>query len=112
MNRSEFENLSTETVRSSNPTVADFDRVARAAIDVYANDDRFQEHVGNRLKRISERTHEDLSQAEFDLPIARVLIADELGFENWVALTDALRSTTERDKPLLFRYAVAAMVRG
>jgi hypothetical protein len=109
MNRHDFETTWNAALRSDDPSLADFDALAQGVIELVATDDQFRVHASNRLRQIDSQALADLSSGNVDLPIARRLIADELGFDNWSALTEATETMSE---PLLFRYAVAAMVRG
>jgi hypothetical protein len=81
-------------------------------VEVHRSGDRqFGSHIQNRLKQIGERRGEDFANRPFDPDSARLLIADEVGYEDWADLVETL-SKGPGDKPPLFRHAVAAMVRG
>lgn len=111
MNRVELEQLWAKTFRS--PSVVDLETLARAISDLYLSGDRnFAVHVRNRLKQISEKTGSDHGASDLDLETARLLIADEAGFDGWDELLETVRSQDKTTRPLLFQYAIAAMERG
>jgi hypothetical protein len=112
MNGREFRELFGQTMRSAQPTLEQFEQLAAATVEVYRSGDRqFGSHIQNRLKQIGERTGEDLANRPFGPDSARLLIADETGYDDWADLVETL-SKGPGDKPPLFRYAAAAMVRG
>jgi len=113
MNRKELETLWTETLTSGKPTEAQFGNVAAAIVEVHSSGDtRFGQHIANRLKQITDRTGRSFDANAFDISMSRLLVADEIGFASWNDLTNAISDPAENAKPLLFQYAVAAMVRG
>jgi hypothetical protein len=113
MNRDEFEKFFSETLRSGSPTGKDFERVAEALVDVVASGEpAFLGHVRNRLGQIASATGEAYDTRPFDIESARALIADEIGFKNWQELINAADRPNGQRYPLLFQYAIAAMVRG
>ncbi|HEV8592287.1 MAG TPA: ankyrin repeat domain-containing protein, partial [Pyrinomonadaceae bacterium] len=113
MNRQNLERLWGETLRSEQPELAQFDRLAKGIIDVFASGDHsFQSHIENRLKQISDRTGENFKEGEVDMQTAQTLIADEIGFTDWDELTKAVGNRSDDRPPILFQYAVAAMERG
>lgn len=100
------------TIRAAQPTVEQFEQLADAMVELHGSGDRqFGIHIQNRLRQIGERTGGDFTDGEFGPERARLLIADEVGYNDWAELVENL-SGGPGDKPLLFRYAVAAMVRG
>ena len=112
MNGRELRELFGRTLRAAQPTVEQFEQLADAMVEVYLSGDRqFGQHIQNRMKQIGERTGEDFANRPFDPDTARLLIADEAGYNDWADLVETL-SKGPGDKPPLFRYAAAAMVRG
>lgn len=112
MNGQELRELFGRTIRAAQPTVEEFEQLAGAMVELHRSGDRqFGQHIQNRLKQIGERTGEDFTDLAFDQDTARLLIADEVGYNDWADLVENL-SKGPGDKPPLFRYAVAAMVRG
>ena len=112
MNGRELRELFGRTLRAAQPTVEQFEQLADGTVEVYLSGDRqFGRHIQNRMKQIGERTGEDYADRPFDPDSARLLIADETGYSDWADLVETL-SKGPGDKPALFRYAVAAMVRG
>lgn len=111
MQRSELENLWSEAL--SSPNLAKFDALAEGVVDLYnSGDPQFREHVKNRSEQVAKRTGRIIDLEDFGLPDARAYIADEIGFEGWAELTDRVADPSDDTRPLLFEYAVAAMVRG
>lgn len=113
MDGRELNELFGKTVRAAQPKVEQFDLLANAILEAYLSgtDPRLRMHIQNRLKQIRKRTGETLAEQDFDLSMARLVIADEVGFSGWDELAEKL-SGGDLKKPLLFQYAVAAMVRG
>lgn len=112
MNARELNELFGKTVRSAEVGVEQFEHLAGAMLEAYSSrDPRLRHHIQNRLKQIETRTGEKLADQEFDLSTVRLVIADEVGFEGWDELVKRL-SDGAGEKPVLFQYAVAAMVRG
>jgi hypothetical protein len=112
MDGRELRELFGRTLRAAQPTVEQFEQLADGTVEVYLSGDRqFGRHIQNRMKQIGERTGEDLANRPFDPESARLLIADETGYDDWADLVETL-SKGPGDKPPLFRYAAAAMVRG
>jgi hypothetical protein len=107
MDRVELENLWRETLRSPEP---DLDSFALAIVEYSASDSQFRQHLGNRSKRVKERTGTEIDPEKFDVDAARAFIADEIGFASWNELLAA--SADPEQRPLLFCYAIAAMDRG
>ena len=113
MNRNELEILWTETVRSNRPAETQFEDIATSIVEIYSSDDtQFRQHIANRLKQITDRTGISFGTNTLDISTARLLVADEIGFEGWEDLMNALRDPPSNAKPMLFQYAIAAMVRG
>lgn len=112
MNRKELETFWSEILRSDKPTETQFEDVALAIVEVYSSDLQFRQHITNRLKQITDRTGRSFDTNGLDISTARLLVADEIGFNSWYDLTRALTDPIENRKPLLFQYTVAAMVRG
>lgn len=113
MNRRDLEELWSRTLRAPTSRPEQFDQIAKAALDVYESGDaQFRQHIQNRLRQINEWTGENLDQDDFDLRLARVLIADEIGFKNWEELKREIENGSDTRPPILFQYAVAAMERG
>src|SRR5687768_8904930 len=110
MNQKELEILWAETLRAEPLTEGQLDRLANAVVDVYESGHLLSRLHINRFKQIQERTGETFEPENFGLPFARAFIADEIGFTNWDALLSEIRNPG--DKPILFKYAVAAMERG
>jgi hypothetical protein len=112
MNGHELRELFGRTIRAAQPTVEQFEQLADAMVELHRSGDRqFGLHIQNRMKQIGERTGEDFADRPFDPYSARLLIADEAGYNDWADLAETL-SKGPGDKPALFRYAAAAMVRG
>lgn len=112
MNGRELNELFDKTVRSARPDVDQFEQLANALLEAHRSGDfRLQQHIRNRLKQIGDRTGENLVDRELDIGVARLVIADEIGFAGWDELIERL-TNDEGEKPILFQYAVAAMVRG
>jgi hypothetical protein len=112
MNGRELTELFGRTLRSAQPTVEQFEQLADAMVKVHLSDDRqFGRHIQNRMKQIGERIGGDFANRPFDPDTARLLIADETGYSDWADLVETV-SKGPGDKPALFRYAAAAMVRG
>ena len=110
MNRLELETLWRDTLNLPNPSASAFERLVEGMLDVYMSDKPFREHVRNRTKDIRKRVGGDSSD-NFDETTARHLVADEIGFEGWEDLVEFGEDPNKR-RPLLFEYAVAALVRG
>lgn len=112
MNGRELQQLFSQTLGSDSPTVEQFEQLAAALFEAHqSGEPRLRQHVENRLKQISKRTGKELTAEQFDIDTARLVIADEIGFGSWDELVRGLTSDAG-EKPVLFRYAVAAMVRG
>lgn len=112
MNARELNELFGKTVRSVEAGVEQFEHLAGAMLEAYSSQDpRLRRHIQNRLKQIETRTGEKPAGQEFDLSTARLVIADEVGFAGWDELVKRL-SDGDLEKPILFQYTVAAMVRG
>jgi hypothetical protein len=112
MNGRELRELFGRTLRSEQHSVEQFEQLAAALYEAYlSGDPQLLRHIQNRIKQIGERTGEDFTNRQFDPDTARLLIADEVGYKDWADLAENL-STGPGNKPVLFRYAVAAMVRG
>ena len=113
MNRKELETLWTETLCTVKPTEAQFDHLAASIVEVYSSADTgFRQHIANRLRQIADRTETSFETNALNISTARLLVADEIGFADWNDLTKAVSDPAANAKPLLFQYAVAAMVRG
>ena len=108
MKRDELETLWRDALAS--PSEKKFDDIAGSVIELYGSDARFREHVKNRSARVTERTGVELDPDNFDLESAKAFIADEIGFISWKDLINEVASPGE--KPILFRYTIAAMDRG
>ena len=111
MDRVELDTLWSKTLRLTEDKPADLEKLAESVFEVYRHGDRqFGQHVSNRLKQIGKVRGMKLPEESFDMETAKLLVADEIGFSDW----DSLIAWTERrhKKPLIFQYAVAAMVRG
>lgn len=112
MNRHDLDKRWAETLRGR-PTAAELERLAEAVAEVCASGDvRFRQHIRNRLKRIGEISGTDYSDEAFGPELARLVVANEIGFENWDALINSVENPADDEMPILFRYAVAAMERG
>jgi len=113
MNREELQQLWAYTLRALEQTPDKYDRLAQGVLEVYqSGDDRFRQHIKNRSGRVTEATGQNFDPENFDLAMARAFIADEIGFNSWDKLIDAVQNPAERKYPLLFQYAIAAMWRG
>ena len=113
MNRKDLETLWNETLRSERPSEEQFNEIVAAIVEVHSSGDtRFTQHIANRLKQITDRTGTSLDANAFDISTARLLVADEIGFGSWDDLTKAINDPPPNAKPMLFQYAIAAMVRG
>ena len=113
MKRSEIEHSWHTTLRTTNPSVEQFDFLAQCVFDQYeSGDTQFRQHIANRFNRVAERSGHTLDPARFDLETARAFIADEIGFEGWDRLISFVNDRSEGVRPILFQYAVAAMERG
>lgn len=112
MNGREFNELFGKTVRSAQTDVERFEQLADALLEAHRSGDfQLQQHIRNRLKQIGDRTGENFADRELDIGIARLVIADEIGFAGWDELIERL-TNGDGEKTILFQYAVAAMVRG
>lgn len=113
MNQRELEDLWSATLRSNEPTLDQFERLAIAVLDVHSTGaPQFVQHVSNRLRQISEKRDGKIGSDDFDPRTAKILVADEIGFADWDDLVSAVENHTDDMPPVLFRYAVAAMERG
>lgn len=113
MQRSDFEQLWGETLRSKAPDMLSFERLVQAVVDRYTSGDfQFRQHIKNRSSRVAETTGRVFDPENFDTETARAFIADEVGFESWEKLAEAVIDRSENARPVLFHYAVAAMERG
>lgn len=113
MTKEELERLWSNTLRQERPAVEQFDRLAEAVVSVYGSgDSRFCEHIKNRFNRVTKSTGQSLDPERFDIDMVRAFIADEIGFASWRDLIDAVGNQEGEQRPILFRYAVAAMWRG
>lgn len=113
MTARELKQLGRKALLSDEQSIGDYERLAEAVLDLYANGDvQFGKHIQNRSKRVTEATGIALDTANFDIEMARAFIADELGFTSWGGLIDAVRAGNERLRPIVFEYAIAAMWRG
>jgi len=113
MNRNELESFWSEMLRSDKPTERQFNEIATAIVEVHSSGDtRFRQHITNRLKQITDRTQTSFGTDSLDISTARLLVADEMGFETWDDLTKAIGDPTASAKPTLFQYSIAAMARG
>ncbi len=112
MTRQELENLWSETLTDESSRPEQFERLAGAALDVYASGDPFfRQHMTNRMRQVSERAGENFGNG-FDLAAAKRIVADEIGFGDWDDLVSEIESRTPDGRPILFQYAIAAMERG
>src|SRR5215204_4863023 len=111
MDRVELDTLWSKTLRLTEHTPADLEKLAESVFKVYQNGDgQFRQHVSNRVKQIGKVRGIKFPEDSFDMETAKLLVADEIGFSDWGSL---IAWTERRDrKPLIFQYAVAAMVRG
>ena len=92
-------------------TPADLEKLAESVLEVYQKSaGQFRQHISNRLKQIGKHRGIEFPDNSFDMETAKLLVADEIGFSDW----DSLIAWTDRPakKPLIFQYAVAAMMRG
>ncbi len=113
MNSTQLNELFSSTLRSTTPSVEQFEQLAMAVVEVHSSGDpSFRRHIQNRLKRIGKRSGQEFADGELDVSIARLLIADEIGFACWDELVDAIANHGDDSRPLLFQYAIAAMERG
>ena len=114
MNRNELEKLWSDTLRSPRPNREEFDRIASGLVETYSSDDRFFiQHIQHRLGDVSKRTGRSFDEKDLDIEAARLIVADEIGFESWDQLVKAVDDQADDlHPPILFQYAVAAMVRG
>lgn len=113
MNRKELEKLWSETLRSSDQTPAEYDRLAESVLEVYQSGDaQFREHIKKRSGRVTKATGQSFNADNFDIDMARAFIVDEIGFKSWSELIHSVKSPAERKYPLLFHYAIAALWRG
>ena len=111
MDRVELDTLWSKTLRSTEHKPADLEKLVESVVEVYQSGDiQFRQHVSNRLKQIGKDRGKELPEDSFDMETAKLLIADELGFSDWSTLISAIGR--KESKPLIFQYAVAAMVRG
>src|SRR5690242_7923163 len=101
MTSDEHDRLWSETLRSDQPTEAQFDELAAGVVEVYSHDRRFRQHIQNRFKRVVTRTGKNLDPANFDLDTARAFIADEIGFHSWDELIGNIEHQDDDDRPLL-----------
>lgn len=113
MNSSQLNELFSTTLRSPTPSEEQFEQLAIAVVEGHSSGDpAFRRHVQNRLKQIGKRSGREFPAGDLDVLTARLLIADEIGYESWDKLVDAFANLTDDSGPLLFRYAIAAMERG
>lgn len=95
----------------NHPTAARFEQLVQVIVDAYASESEFREHIKNRSVRVRERTGAKFDLERFDATGARAYIADEIGFASWEELI-AAAANGGAERPIIFRYAVAAMGRG
>ena len=113
MNRKELLQLWSEILRSPDQTTEQYDRLAQAVVDVYQSDDPgFNKHVKDRFGRVTKATGQSFNADNFNIDMARALVADEIGFSSWDQLIRAVQNPDKRKYPLLFNYAIAALWRG
>ena len=92
MNREDLDGLWTKTVRSGSHGPSDYETLAQAVVELYTSDARFREHVANRSGRVKETTGQPFDPDDFDIAMARALIADEMGASSWTELIDHVSS--------------------
>jgi len=113
MDKTEFEKHWSESLRSSEPSVEQFDRLAQAVVDLYRSGDAtFRQHIKNRFRRVTKTTGQNFDPDNFDLDMARAFIADEIGFRSWDELIRSIQNPAENRYSILFRYAIAVLWRG
>jgi tetratricopeptide (TPR) repeat protein len=112
INREDLKRMWTETVRSGSQNPTDYETLAEAVVELYATDASFREHVARRSGRVTETTGQAFDPDNFDITMARALIADEIGSSSWTELIDHVSNGFPGGQPLLFRYAVASLWRG
>ena len=113
MTQQEVEENLSEALHTPTPTAERFDSVAAGIVELLRSGERrFLGHVKNRLGQIASSTGETFDTESFDLDTSRRLVADEVGFSNWAELETAVKDHALRGEPILFKYAIAAMVRG
>ena len=114
MNRTELEKLWSDTLRSQRPGRERFERISSALIEAFSSGDHsFVQHIQNRLREISKRSGKSFDDKDLDVETARLIVADEMGFESWDQLVIAVDDQADHPHPpILFQYAVAAMGRG
>jgi hypothetical protein len=109
----ELQSLWATTLGQEDPTVESFDRLAEAVQEVYnSGDRRFREHIKNRFNRVSESTGNEFDPERFSGDMARVFIADEVGFGSWDELIAFVLKHDADKYPILFKFAIAALWRG
>lgn len=110
MDKEKLEEMWRSAVSAAEP--GQLEELATALVEEWKSEDPlFRRHMKNRLRQIRDRTQEEVGELDFDLRAARSVIADDVGFASWQELIGAIASDTG-GRPLLFQYAIAAMVRG
>src|SRR5687767_6866312 len=102
MNREKLEHLWSVTLRSTRPGRESFDLISSGLVEVSRADHRFKTHIRNTLRRISEKTGRAFDDTDVDLDTARLVVADEIGFDSWDQLLHALEDQTDAHYPILF----------
>lgn len=111
MNQQDLHKRWSDILRSDPVTLIDLEDLARDVVDVYSSGDiQFRLHIKNRWRRVTESTGQVFDAENFDIAMARAFVADELGFNGWEELGNAVKHPSGR--PMLFQYAVAALERG
>lgn len=91
----------------------DYETLADGILELYAaGDPQFREHIKNRSKRVTESTGVAFAAGKFERAMARAFVADEIGFNSWDDLIEAVRGSDARPRPIVFEYTKAAMWRG
>lgn len=111
MNKEKLEEMWRTAVRSARPE--QLEELATELVEAWRSEDPlFRRHMKNRLRQIRDLSQEEAQNVEFDLAAARSVIADEVGFAGWGELMTSVNKPPGDGRPLLFQYAIAAMVRG
>jgi Ankyrin repeats (3 copies) len=113
MDRKEFKQLWSQTLRSTNSSSDTYNLLAQSVVDVYRSEDvDFRQHIKDRFGRVTEATSQSFDADNFTVEMARAFVADEIGFRSWDELIRAVNDPAKRKYPLLFHYAMAALWRG
>lgn len=113
MDRKELQLLWSDTLRSPEQSPEKYEQLAQAVLAVYkSGDGAFRQHIKNRSRHVTEATGQSFDADNFGIEMARAFVGDEIGFNSWDELLQAVRDPAKRKYLLPFQYAIAAMWRG